>query len=214
MLIEVTKKRFFGIVGFILLIAGILSVIAYNSSPANPAVFGHSANELEVNINGTVMTLQQAISSGALSGVTNSGSVGPLVQVYATPGTYTYPVPSGVTRLKVRLVGGVSAGTDAYSGAKPAVSGGYVEGFITNPSSSYTLIVGAGGQLDARTDVGAQQALANGGGSSFGSVFSAGGGQWSGTPGTATGEYVTLAGYSGLLVTPARGANGMIIIES
>ncbi len=45
--VNVTKKRFFVILGAFLMLMGLLIVYAYNSNPANPAVFGHSANEIE-----------------------------------------------------------------------------------------------------------------------------------------------------------------------
>ncbi len=48
------NKRWFFACALVLLIVG---VVAYNSNPANPAVFGHSAGEVEVTVNGTVMTL-------------------------------------------------------------------------------------------------------------------------------------------------------------
>lgn len=57
------NKRWFFACALVLLIVG---VVAYNSNPANPAVFGHSAGEVEVTVNGTVMTLQQAITQNLL----------------------------------------------------------------------------------------------------------------------------------------------------
>ncbi|MBM3230317.1 hypothetical protein FJZ22_01520 [Candidatus Pacearchaeota archaeon] len=41
--VMITKTRFF-VLALLLLVVG---VVAYNSNPANPAVFGHSANEIE-----------------------------------------------------------------------------------------------------------------------------------------------------------------------
>lgn len=49
----------------ILLVSGI--TIAYRSDQI-PSVLGHSAEELEVNVSGAIMTLQQAINSHVLGG--------------------------------------------------------------------------------------------------------------------------------------------------
>lgn len=45
--VEIGKKYFIGIVAVMLIIAGTFFVVSYNSVPANPAVFGHSADEIE-----------------------------------------------------------------------------------------------------------------------------------------------------------------------
>lgn len=206
MFIEVTKKRFFGILGFVLLVASIFGVIAYNSSPGNPAVFGHSVDEIE----GLRALLLNFSENGGGTNLNNGISA----QTYSTPGTYTFSVPPGVTRLKVRLAGGVSGGTTVggTTSYPVATGGGYVEGLISVSASTYTVIVGAGGDLAARTDVGAQQALANGNPSSFGALL-AQGGSWTGTIGGASGGYLNYPGGSSFLVPLTRGANGMVIIE-
>lgn len=43
---NIEKKHVFLIVGALLLVALVIGVYAYNSSPANPAVMGHSINEI------------------------------------------------------------------------------------------------------------------------------------------------------------------------
>jgi len=45
--VNVTKKRFFVLLGVILIFAGVFAVYAYNSAFDNPAVMGHSAGEIE-----------------------------------------------------------------------------------------------------------------------------------------------------------------------
>lgn len=45
--VNVNKGVLIALIGSVLLLAGIFAVYAYNSNPANPSVFGHSANEIE-----------------------------------------------------------------------------------------------------------------------------------------------------------------------
>ena len=45
--VNVNKKYFFSFIIIGLVIIGVVGVIAYNSSPGNPAVFGHSVNEID-----------------------------------------------------------------------------------------------------------------------------------------------------------------------
>ena len=44
--INIEKRHLYFIVGLLVILTGIISVVAYNSSPANPAYFGHSASEI------------------------------------------------------------------------------------------------------------------------------------------------------------------------
>lgn len=66
--VNLKKKYFFSLLTVLIVLSGALIVYAYNSSPADASKFGHSANELEVNIGGTNYTLQQAISQGLIGG--------------------------------------------------------------------------------------------------------------------------------------------------
>ena len=64
--INIIKKHFFVFILLILISAGIFIAFAYNSDSKNkkyssPAIFGHSADEVEVNINGETKTLQEAL---------------------------------------------------------------------------------------------------------------------------------------------------------
>jgi hypothetical protein len=47
MRIEVSKKVFLGMLVAVLVVVGVFWVVAYNSSPANPANLGHSVNEID-----------------------------------------------------------------------------------------------------------------------------------------------------------------------
>jgi len=64
--INIIKKHLFVFILLILISAGIFIAFAYNSDSKNkkyssPAIFGHSADEVEVNINGETKTLQEAL---------------------------------------------------------------------------------------------------------------------------------------------------------
>ena len=60
--VNIQKKHFVGFVVFGLFILGIVGVIAFDSDPANPLIFGHSLNELDwskainssINVSGNV----------------------------------------------------------------------------------------------------------------------------------------------------------------
>lgn len=72
--VNLKKKYFFTLLAVLIVLSGALVVYAYNSSPANPATFGHSANELEVTLpNGNNVTLDYAVRNGLL-GNSSSGA--------------------------------------------------------------------------------------------------------------------------------------------
>ncbi len=62
------NRKDFLLVGVIVLLLGVGFAYAYNSNPGKPSAMGHSANEVEVNINGKLMNLQQAIDGGLIGG--------------------------------------------------------------------------------------------------------------------------------------------------
>lgn len=70
-----SQKGFYFVTFFLLAVISLGIVYAYNSdfdqNSGNPSIFGHSADEIMVRINGQNITLQKAIESGA-----GSGSVG------------------------------------------------------------------------------------------------------------------------------------------
>lgn len=77
-------------------------------------------------------------------------------QAYITPGTYTWVAPPGVTSISVVSVGGGSAAAifGSASGGVPRTVGGaggalaYKNNITVVPGTSYTVVVGAGGQAD------------------------------------------------------------------
>jgi hypothetical protein len=70
MKIKLEKKDLYVLGIIILFIVGVGLVIAYNPNfqGGNPAIMGHSPDEIYVNISGNVKTLQQAIDDGDFSG--------------------------------------------------------------------------------------------------------------------------------------------------
>jgi hypothetical protein len=77
-------------------------------------------------------------------------------QAFTTPGTYTWVAPAGVTSISVVSVGGGSAAAifGSASGDAPRTVGGaggalaYKNNITVVPGTSYTVVVGAGGQAD------------------------------------------------------------------
>ncbi|WP_313378652.1 phage tail-collar fiber domain-containing protein [Achromobacter insolitus] len=96
-------------------------------------------------------------------------------QVYITPGTFTWVKPTGVTKVRVRVIGGGGGGAsdNVAPGPSGGGQGGYWEGiFDVSGMASVPITVGAGG-------AGATVTGTNGGAggtSSFGTMCSATGG--------------------------------------
>jgi len=121
--------------------------------------------------------------------------------VYATPGTYTFTVPAGVTQVDVEVWGAGGGGGGSGDGSLGGVAGNYGGGggaggyarklCTVTPGQSVLVTVGAGG---AGTTTG--PGGVPGGSSSFGAFCSAGGG-FGGAWGQAT-QVNTGAGGSGV----------------
>ncbi len=115
------------------------------------------------------------------------------MQVFSTPGVYSFTVPPGVTRLLVELRGGGGGGGKgnlSMAVGQGGSGGGYGLGiFSVVPGSMHAVVVGAGGlgSTGGTCTVGG-----SGGTSSFGSLISATGGGGGGgcgntsVPGTST----------------------------
>ncbi len=134
-----------------------------------------------------------------------------------TSSSGTYTVPSGVTKIWVRMVGGGGAGGGANYDGCPGTyfsgggggAGGYCEAIITTPATSYSYSVGSGGIGNTTCST----AGGSGGNTTF-STFTAGGGlggstssqnsdlgpivlSAGGAGGTSSGGSVNLTGSSG-----------------
>jgi hypothetical protein len=116
---------------------------------------GTSGNVLTSN--GTAW-VSQALPTPPASGFSN-------IQIFTASGTFT--TPAGVTKAKVTVVGGGGGGNNGTSNlsGSTAGAGGVAIAIINNPSSSYTVTIGAGGGVGG-----------TGGTSSFGTALSATGG--------------------------------------
>ena len=63
--INIEKRHLFLLAAILTFLAGTIIVISYgNFRDGNPTIVGHSSDEINVNINGEVKTLQQAIENG------------------------------------------------------------------------------------------------------------------------------------------------------
>jgi hypothetical protein len=94
------------------------------------------------------------------------------MQVYSTPGTYTWTCPAGVTKVMVELWGG--GGSSQVGDLSSGFGAGYGKDILTIvPGNTYTIIVGAGGS--APYSCGGYSRANAGGTSSFGSLYASGG---------------------------------------
>jgi len=127
-------------------------------------------------------------------------AVAPGSTLYDTPGTYTFVVPAGVTKISAVAVGGGGGGGATW--AQSAGSGGalaYANDIAVTPGQSITITVGAGGY-------GAHYTTTTGYASSVGSFFSASGGEngWTTQAVPASGTVTALGGRGG----SSRGSYG------
>lgn len=134
----------------------------------------YSVNLTATNASGTspVQTLLLAVLTAI-----------PIGQIaYTTPGTYAWVAPADVYNVSVVCVGGGSAGYSQYYYGGYGGGGGalaYKNNVSVTPGQSYTIVVGTGGVSGGATA---------GGNSSFGGLFTAGGGNGT-TGGAPSGSY-------------------------
>lgn len=137
------------------------------------------------------------------STITGVPSGSPLVYS-GTPGSFTFTVPAGVSRVQVTCIGGGGGGGNATTNFRVGTgggSGGYAKTYVTGltPGATVAVTVGIGGAAGAA-----------GGTSSFGTVCTATGGgagqsniQANGTGGTAGAGTVGNFLFSGTAGSPA-----------
>lgn len=152
--------------------------------------------------------------------LTSRSIVGGNYASYSNPGTYTWSVPTGVTKIRLRIWGGGGgggAGSSSSSGGSGGGGGGYGEGTYTIASgtTSLAVIVGAGGAAGVASTT-SPSSGGTGGTSSVGSFLSVTGGQGGqagngGTAtqlsnsGSATGSQLGVPGYFGGLAYTLQG---------
>lgn len=113
---------------------------------------------------------------------------------YATPGTYTWIAPAGVTSVSAVCVGGGGGGQYGGGGGGGGGALAYKNNISVTPSSSYTVVVGAGGAggaLFSAAPAGSQSYF------SSASTVAANGGAGGWNPGGAGGTVAAGTGGSG-----------------
>lgn len=151
-----------------------------------------------------------------------AGSATPTnVQVFVTPGTFTWTKPAGAKAVHVVCIGSGGGGASGRKGVQNSSNGsgggaGSGGGFTTRTldasalSATETVIVGAGGlggtSVSAPNTNGEQGQ--NGNASSFGSLVSAAGGTGAPAPTAAGGTGATLSGQRAMFSGGAGGAGG------
>lgn len=147
-------------------------------------------------------------------------------QSYTTPGTYSWTVPVGVTRVTVYMVGGGGGGggSNVSTGASATAGGGggsVISQLPVTPGASMTVVVGSGGGAgpvapQTGTGIAGNGTGTNGGNSTFGGLTAyggvAGGLGTGGTGGVGSGyggDGETGIYISGGGVTPKGGHGGL-----
>ena len=130
-------------------------------------------------------------------------------QTYATPGTFTFTVPAGVTYIKARYWGGGGGGLGTSSFNCPGGGGGgggYGENLCSvTPGESLTIVVGAGGTAGNQggsTSITGTALSVGAAGGQGGQVGNSGSPGTSGNGGTATGNVFTFSGGGGNTIQP------------
>lgn len=116
---------------------------------------------------------------------------------WTTPGTYTFTVPQGVTKIRVTMSGGGGSGGGYLTsvmkrGGGGGGAGGYIKNYVMNVDSNSTIaiVVGAGGMVPSDSIASA---------SKVGSIFANGGGN---------GKHGGDGGIGGTTTLGDSGANG------
>lgn len=83
-----------------------------------------------------------------------AGASGPTQIIYATPGTYTWVCPAGVTSVSAVCIGGGTQGGWRFTGSSSPQGGGgaglgWKNNIAVTPGQSYTVFVGAAGTSGA-----------------------------------------------------------------
>lgn len=158
--------------------------------------------------------------TGTIWAIATSGIPAYKKVTYSTPGSFTFTVPGGVTKLRVEVAGaGGSGGTagqgdDGWQAGGRGGNGAKVNTTMSvTPNTSITVVVGAGGAAPG----GYNRNGNTGGSSSVGSITAAGGsGGRRGEEGTSGANAGNGAGGAGSFSSGkygTAGSNGWVIIE-
>lgn len=164
-----------------------------------------------VNTSDSRATLGRVLKSGTTYAMASTGTIAYTKKTYTSPGTYTFTVPSGVTRLKLTVAGGGggSGGRISIYGAGGGKNGGYdtvtysggsggrgeliTKTVSVSSGTTYSVKVGSAGSNGSSATGGSPHGYATaksgsaGGSSSVGSLVTARGGggghgAWSSCP--------------------------------
>jgi hypothetical protein len=139
-----------------------------------------------------MLSVPYALYAGSAVTSNSSGISNQNFATYITPGTYTWTVPAGVTKVIVECWGAGAGGADAnVNTPKAGSSGGYGKGiYSVSAGQNITVTVGAGGTTGYNHS--------GGGSSSFGTYITSSGGSAGSPgysmPGTSNGNVIAITG--------------------
>jgi len=122
------------------------------------AVPGDTTNTYSIGINEDNNRLSLVVDGEILTSDFSINPIYPLLdQVFTTPGTYTYTVPEGVTKISAIVIGGGGGGasTDGMNSSQRGYDGGgggggglrYGTSISVTPGETLDIIVGSGGSI-------------------------------------------------------------------
>lgn len=158
--------------------------------------FGNLAITYGDPLTHVVIDKTTGVLSGNGAGLTNVSTV-PKMQVFDSPGTFTFTVPTNVTRIMVEIWGGGAAGSSGGFDIIPFCgngggAGGYGKQILNVlPGQSYSVIVGKGGVAGVAGGDGEQ--------SQFAEIYATGGKAYK------SGIQEAFGGYSNALVSGVGG---------
>lgn len=124
------------------------AIYQYNTGNAGPYVTSSPAtvNGLTSGTSYVFKVLAKNNSGWSAPAESASLSIGGEQILFDWPGTYSWVCPSGVTSVSVVAVGGGASGSSAYGAGGGGGGGlGYKNNYSVTAGSSYTVVVGAGG---------------------------------------------------------------------
>lgn len=168
--LQAASSTIAGSTGFNLVIPSSIATSTYNSQTAPlKVVVTNNQGTIDPNfINLANYTGSVQLSSTTVIGSTAALAIGKNEFATTTPGTGSWIVPSGITKVFVRIVGGGGSGGSGTSCGSGGGSGGYSESMLS-VSGTLSFTIGAGGAP-------ATSASGNVGGSSTVGALTAGGG--------------------------------------
>lgn len=146
----------------------------------------------------------------------------PELAAYGTPGTYSFGVPAGVTRLRATVIGACGGNYSNDDVMTAGGAGGVAFGYVpVVPGATVSIIVGAAGVGGSSPTDGGGSTLAAVGGSLYAAGGTAAGGFANGSPGAAFGSLGAgfLPYIPGFRTTSSRigeagaGTHGLVVLE-